>query len=297
MAEILRFLDPAVLASISKLELRAKAVVDGFILGLHKSPKKGFSVEFTDYRHYFPGDDIRHVDWKVFARSGKYYIKQFEDETNLPCQIILDSSASMGYHHSGISKLDYGKTLAASLAFLMKDQRDAVGLVSFDEKIREFIPPRYHRGHLVQILGALNRIQPGGPTTVQRPLIDLASSLKRKGLVILISDLLDDEEMVIKGLQQLRACGNDLLVFHLLDHAELTFPFEQMSEFVDSENQESLLVSPQMVREAYLEEIHNFCDHYRKHCQLNGIDYCLLDTKRPLDYALSSYLIRRGKKH
>ncbi len=295
MTEAIRFLNPTVLAQISDLELRAKTTVEGFLNGLHKSPYRGFSVEFTEYRHYNPGDDIRHIDWKVFARSEKYYIKQYEDETNVRCQILLDVSASMGYASGEVSKLEYGKTLAAALAYFMMGQRDAVGLITFDDQIREYVPARYRRQHLMQILRTLNHVKIGSQTDLQKPVADLAFSLSKKGLIILISDLLDEEENVIKGLQQLRFKGNDLIVFHTLDDAELTFPFDKMTEFVDAESQETLAVAPKAVQKAYLEEIEKFCSFYRQQCQLNGIDYCLLNTKEPLDMALSSYLSRRAK--
>jgi uncharacterized protein (DUF58 family) len=295
MTQDMSFLDPKVLASISNLELRARTAVEGFLTGLHKSPYHGFSVEFTEYRHYNPGDDIRHVDWKVFARSGAYYIKQYEDETNVRCHIMLDCSASMGYASEGMSKLEYGRTLASALAYFMMAQRDAVGLITFDDKVREYLPSRYRQGHLMHILRALANVTLGEGTNLARPVSDLAFSLHRKGITILISDLLDDEEAIVKGLQYLRFKGNDVIVFHILDNAELTFPFERMSEFEDAENHETLAVSPQAIRTDYLQELERFCNFYRQKCQAGGIDYCLLNTAKPLDIALSSYLSKRAK--
>jgi uncharacterized protein (DUF58 family) len=295
MTQDMSFLDPKVLASISNLELRARTAVEGFLTGLHKSPYHGFSVEFTEYRHYNPGDDIRHVDWKVFARSGKYYIKQYEDETNVRCHIMLDCSASMGYASEGMTKLEYGRTLASALAYFMMAQRDAVGLITFDDKVREYLPSRYRQGHLMHILRALANVTLGEGTNLARPVSDLAFSLHRKGITILISDLLDDEEAIVKGLQYLRFKGNDVIVFHILDNAELTFPFERMSEFEDAENHETLAVSPQAIRTDYLQELERFCNFYRQKCQAGGIDYCLLNTAKPLDIALSSYLSKRAK--
>ena len=300
MADELRFLQPSVLASISNMELRAKTVVGGFLNGLHKSPTRGFSVDFTDYRHYNSGDDIRRIDWKLYARSDKYYVKQFEDETNVRCHILLDCSASMGYQSAALSKLEYARTLASALAYFMMNQKDAVGLITFDEKIREHLPSRYRRGHLMRILRTLTRVQPGNRTNFMKPVTDLAFSLNRKSLIILISDLLDDqpndaEESVVKAIRRLRFKGNDVIVFHVMDDAELNFPFEQVSEFEDMESLETITTVPMAIRESYLHELNNFCSLCRKQCWNCGIDYHLLNTSEPMDSALSSYLMRRAK--
>jgi uncharacterized protein (DUF58 family) len=297
MTQEIRFLDPKVLASISNLELRARTAVEGFLSGLHKSPYRGFSVEFADYRHYHPGDDIRHLDWKVFARSGDYFIKQYQDETNVRCHILMDCSASMGYGSDNTTKLDYGTTLASALSYFMFNQKDAVGLTTFDDKIRDYLPARYRRSHLMQILRALAHLRPGEGTDLARPISDLAFGLTRKSLAIVISDLLDDEAAIFQGLQHLRYKGNDVIVFHIMDNAELTFPFEQISEFEDSETHETVAVVPQAIKAAYLEELEQFCGFYRKKCRGSGIDYCLLNTAKPLDIALSSYLSKRAKHY
>jgi uncharacterized protein (DUF58 family) len=288
-------LAPTVLASISNLELRARLAVEGFLSGLHKSPYRGFSVEFSEYRHYNPGDDIRHLDWKVFARSGEYYIKQYEDETNVRSHILLDCSASMGYHSGEITKLEFARTLASALAYLVMRQRDAVGLITFDDKVQEYIPSRFRQGHLIKILRVLANITLGNQTDVARPISDLAFSLNRKSLAILISDLLDEEEAIIKGLRQLRNKGNDVIVFHVMDNDELTFPFERISQFEDVESHETLMAAPHKVRETYLQELERFCSFYRQKCHASGIDYVLLNTAEPLDIALSSYLSKRAK--
>ncbi|MDJ0783301.1 MAG: DUF58 domain-containing protein [Desulfosarcinaceae bacterium] len=288
-------LDPSLLASIANLELRARVAVEGFLAGLHKSPHHGFSTEFSDYRHYFPGDDMRYVDWKVYARSGKLYLKQFEDETNLSCHILLDCSASMGYGSGSVTKLEFARTLAASLAYFISGQRDAVGLITFDQKIRHYLPSRFRRGHLMNILGALSKTTSGQATNILRPVADLAHSLKRKGLVILISDLLDDVDATAGALQQLRAQGSDVIVFHVLDEAELTFPFERIADFVDSETHEVQKSVPQQVRETYLQEIGRFCDFFKEKCRSGGMDYCLLNTAKPMNIALASYLSKRAK--
>ena len=293
----IRFLDPKVLASISNLELRARTAVEGFVSGLHKSPHRGFSVEFTDYRHYNPGDDIRHVDWKIYARSGEYFIKQYQDETNVRCHILLDCSASMGYGSETLTKLEYGRTLAAALSYFMFNQKDAVGLTTFDDKILAYLPARYRRRHLMQILRELVHVKSGEGTELARPISDLAVGLNRKSMAIVISDLLDDEAAIVNGLQHLRFKGNDVIVFHIMDNAELTFPFERISDFEDSESHETVAVVPQAAREIYLEELEKFCGFYRQKCRASGIDYCLLNTAEPLDIALSSYLSKRGRHY
>ncbi len=295
MAESLNFLDPQVLASLDNLELRARVVVEGFLSGLHKSPKRGFSVEFNDYRNYYPGDDMRHVDWKLYARSEKFYIKQYEDETNVRCFIALDTSASMDYTSGGISKLEYARTLASALAYFIMRQRDAVGLITFDDQVREFIPAKCRQPHLIRILRSLAAVKSGNRTDVVKPLSDLASHLHKKSLVILISDMLDDESRVISALQNLRSMGNDVITFQIMDDAELNFPFNEASEFVDLESNETFITSPAAIRDAYLKNLNEFLDYCRKQCQSSGVDYCLVNTSKPLDEALSSYISKRGR--
>ena len=290
-------LDPEVLASISNLELRARIAVEGFLAGLHRSPHRGFSSEFSDYRHYYPGDDMRYVDWKVYARSGKYFIKQFEDETNVRCNILLDASGSMDYGSAGITKFEYARSLASALAYFITGQRDAVGLITFDNQIQHYLPSRYRQGHLMQILLALAETSPGRRTDIVQPVLNLAHSLDRRGLVILISDLLDEEEATLSGLQQLRARGNDVIVFHVLDDAELTFPFDRISDFEDSETHAIQRAVPRHVRDGYLKEIERFCEFYKEKCRAGGMDYCRLNTSEPLDAALASYLTKRSKSY
>lgn len=295
MAQSNNFIDPAVLATLDNLEMRARVIVEGFIAGLHKSPKRGFSVEFTDYRHYIRGDDMRHVDWKLYGRTDKLYIKQYEDETNVRCYILLDSSASMGYASGSMSKLEYGRTLASALAYFIMRQKDAVGLITFDEKVRDYIPAKARQLHLLRILRSLNELQAGTTTDIVRPLTELAMSLNRKSLVILISDMLEEEQATIKALQQLRAMGNEVIVFHVLDDQELNFNFNESSEFIDMESAETHITSPAAVRKAYLENLNNYLNDCRKRCQSSGVDYCLLNTSQPLDKALASYLTRRTR--
>ena len=297
MSETTNFIQPTLLASIDNLELRARLAVEGFLNGLHRSPHRGFSCEFTDYRHYYQGDDTRHIDWKLYARSDKLYLKQFEDETNLRCFVLLDTSASMGYQSddSGMSKLEYGRTLAAALAYFMMRQRDAVGLMTFDNKVNNVLPAKYRQGHLMHILRALVHLQPASTTDPVRPLKDLAANLKSKSMVVLISDLLDGEEPAIKLLQQMRSMGHEVVLFHVLDDAELNYPFQEVSEFVALEDEKSLLASPGAIRNNYLEAFNEYQAFCKKQCLSHGVDYCLLNTGEPLDKALSNYLTRRAK--
>lgn len=295
MSQVTNFIDPSVLASVDNLELRARVVVEGFLSGLHKSPHRGFSVEFTDYRHYNQGDDIRHIDWKLYARSDKLYIKQYEDETNLRCFILLDASGSMGYGSGDMTKLEYGKTLAAALAYFVMRQRDAVGLMTFDDKVRDVLPAQYRQGHLMHILRALVNLTPGEKTDVVKPLNDLAANLKSKSLIVLISDLLDGEEASIKLLQQMRAMGHEVILFHTLDNAELNFTFNEVSNFVELETNNTLTTSPNAIRKHYTAAVGEFLNYCKSQCQTHGVDYCLLNSSEPLDKALNEYLMRRSR--
>ena len=245
----LRFLDPATLARLGTLELKARTVVEGFLSGLHRSPFKGFSVEFAEYRQYLPGDDLSTIDWKVFARSDRYYVKKFEEETNLDCHILLDVSASMGYGSTELTKLRYGSMLAASLAYLMHRQRDAVALMTFDDAIAAMLPASARPSHLRSILVTLDTLTLGRRTDVSKPLHLLADGVRKRGLVVLISDLLDEPARVIDGLRHFRFRGSEVIVFHLLDPAELTFPFERAARFRDIELGDELMAVPSVVRQ------------------------------------------------
>ena len=295
MSDSINFLDPSILAGLDNLELRARVVVEGFLSGMHKSPHRGFSVEFNDYRNYNRGDDMRHVDWKLYARTDKFYIKQYEDETNVRCVIVLDTSASMAYSSGGISKLNYGVTLASALAYFIMRQRDAVGLITFDDEIKEFLPPKCRQPHLMRILRALSQVKPGAKTDVVKPLTNLAATLTKKSIVVLITDMLDDEERIIRTLQNLRAMGNDVITFQVMDDAELNIPFNEASEFIDMENNESFITTPATIRKSYLDNLNEFLSFCKKQCQTSGVDYCLLNTANPLDEALSSYMSKRAK--
>ena len=292
----LRFLDPAVIARLGTLELRARTIVEGFLSGLHRSPLRGFSVEFAEYRQYFPGDELSTIDWKVYARTDRHVVKKFEEETNLKGYLLLDVSGSMAYGSGTLSKLEYGSVLAASLAYLMQQQRDAAGLVTFDAAIRTFIPPGLRPGHLSAILHALDTQQAERRTDSAPPMNQLADAMTKRGLVVLISDLLDDPARVVKGLKHFRYRGCDVLVFHVLDHAELTFPFERPVRFKDLEDDTELLTNPARVRDQYLAAVDDFIAVYRRDFGAAGIDYQVLDTSQPLDHALLTYLSTRGRR-
>jgi uncharacterized protein (DUF58 family) len=292
-----RFLDPAVLARLGTLELRARTVVEGALAGLHRSPLHGFSIDFAEYRQYLPGDDLSTIDWKVYARSDRYYVKKYEDETNLACHVLLDVSASMAYGSRGVTKLEYGSMVAASLAYLLVGQRDAVGLTAFDHTIVQMLPPSARPGHLQAVLAALDALPPGTRTDVAMPLRLLAEGMRKRGMIVLISDLLDDPQRVIDGLRPFRFRGTDVVVFHVLDPDELTFPFERASRFRDLEGDDEVTAVPAVVRQEYLAALHATLDLYKRELGAAGIDYCLLDTSRPLEFALLAYLSTRGRSH
>jgi uncharacterized protein (DUF58 family) len=286
----LNHFDPKVLAGVKGLYLRSRFVVDGVMVGIHASRAKGVSSEFEEHRGYAPGDDTRHIDWKAFAKFDRYFIKEYHETTNLKATLVVDCSSSMGYASDGVSKFDYGSTLAASLAHLMLKQQDAVGLITFSDKIEKRLPPKGSHDHLFSILKVLEDTKPSGKTSAASVLQDLAASLKRRGLIILISDLLDKPEEVTKGLKQLRSRGSEVIVFHLLDRDELEFPFKEPSLFQDLEDELSLLADPQAIRKAYLETLQALIDQYRQACVSHRIDYSLFDTSVALDRALVKYL-------
>jgi len=291
-----QFLDPAVVARIGSLELKARVIVEGFLQGLHRSPFRGYSVEFAEYRPYLPGDDLASVDWKVYARSDRYYVKTYEHETNLPCHLLLDVSRSMAYGSRGVTKLQYGSYLSAALAVLLQRQRDAIGLLAFDADIVAQLPASARPGHLRALLAALEHLEPGGPSDFSKPLERLAQALNRRGLVIVMSDLFDEPERVVRGLRYIRSRGTEVIVFHLLDPAELTFAFDSPARFRDLESGREVLVSPREARAAYLERIQGLVSRYRHELRGANIDYCLVDTSRPLDAVLLEYIAARSRR-
>ncbi len=289
------YFDPKVLAGISNLYLRARWVVEGMMSGVHRSRSKGFSVEFEEHREYSPGDEIRRIDWKALGKFDRYFIKEYEDETNLRAYLLVDTSGSMDYASDGITKFDYGCTLAASLAYLILRQQDAAGVVTFSDHIEAFIPPKAKRDYLLQILHALENRGPGGETNVGRILEEIAGQIKRRGLVVLVSDLLDEPEKILKGLRLFRFKGNDVIVFHLLDPAELSLPFDGNILFEDLEELNLRVVAdPRAIRKTYREVVEEFTSRMRQECHDNIIDYQLISTSTPLDRALASYLSWRS---
>jgi uncharacterized protein (DUF58 family) len=289
------YFDPKVLAGISNLYLRARWVVEGIMSGVHRSRAKGFSVEFEEHREYSPGDEIRRIDWKALGKFDRYFIKEYEDETNLRAYLLLDASGSMDYTSNGLSKFDYGCTLTASLAYLILKQQDAAGLVTFSDRIEAFIPPKAKRDYLTQILLALENRGPGGDTNVGRILEEIAGQIKRRGLVILVSDLLDEPDQILKGLRLFRFKGNDVIVLHLLDQAELDLPFDGNTLFEDLEEANLKVVAdPRTIRKTYQKVLQEFITGMRNQCHDNAIDYQFISTSTPLDQALASYLSWRG---
>jgi len=290
-----KYLNPEVVSRLKNMNLRARLVVEGFITGLHRSPYHGFSVEFSEYRQYMPGDDIRHIDWKVYGKTNRFYIKQFEEETNLKSYLLLDSSASMGYSSHQVSKLSYASYVAAALSYLMIEQRDAVGLVTFAQKINAYLPPRSIKSYLPQILRELEHIQCSNTTDVSATLHEIAERIHRRGLIILLSDLFDDPDKVISGLKHFRHKDHDVIVFHILDPMEIHFDFKQNAVFKDMETGEELTTQPWHIRQEYRERVQKFIDNYKRQCRLNRIDYVLLDTSWNFDRALMEYLIKRKR--
>jgi uncharacterized protein (DUF58 family) len=290
------FIDPATLMRIRNLQLRAKVVVDGFLSGLHRSPFHGFSVEFTEYRQYTPGDDLRFLDWRLYARSDRFYLKRFEDETNLRCWLLVDLSRSMGFSSQGYDKADYARTVAATIAYFLTLQRDAVGLITFDQAIREFMPARYRRGHLRRLMMCLEHATAGKSTDLVAPLEQIARTARKRGLVVLLSDLLAPVEAVEQQLGCLRSQGHEVVVIRILDPAELDFEFREESLFLDLETGRELYVEPQSARSRYKEQFQQHARAVARACAGLGIDLYDLTTDRPLEMALFDLLSSRMKQ-
>jgi uncharacterized protein (DUF58 family) len=287
------FLDPKVLNKITRLDLKARHIVEGFMGGMHKSPYHGFSVEFAEHREYAPGDDLKHLDWKVFGRTDRLYIKEYELETNLRSHILLDTSESMDYGSKDTTKLELGSHIAASMAYLVLRQQDSVGMVCFDKEVKSFIPTSSSMGHLRPILGTLAASNAQNKTDLGSVLNTLAERIQRRGLIILISDLFDRPESILKGLQHFSHKRHDVIVFHVLDEFELTFPFEKMTLFEGLEDYPKLLVDPRSLRKAYLAEVNKFCEEVRRGCVKQMVDYVRISTDQDLDVELTKYLAGR----
>ena len=286
--------------AIRNLELRARVVVEGFWTGLHRSPCHGFSVEFTEYRQYSPGDDTRYLDWRLLARSDRFYIKKFEDETNLRCQLLVDNSRSMGFGSVGYTKAEYANTLAATLALFLHQQGDATGLLTFDERIRDYLPPRHKPGHLRHIMLALEKPAGGASTDLEAPLQRIVEIVRKRGLMLLLSDLLAPIESLEKDLGRLTAAGHEVMLFHLLDPAELHLRFDRAALFLDVETGREIYLDPHIARADYRRKLEAHTAAARATCEKLGIGYHHFTTDRPLELALFDFLRarmqRRGKR-
>jgi uncharacterized protein (DUF58 family) len=288
-----KYIDPHVLNKITHLELKARAIVEGFLSGMHKSPHHGFSVEFKAHREYVAGDDLKHLDWKVFGRSDRLFIKEYEMETNLRGQIVLDTSESMDYGSGELTKLELACYVAASMAYLLNKQQDAVGITCFDKGISTRLPTKTGHGHMSTVLQLLAGAKAKDRTDVEHVFRGLADKFGRRGMVIIVSDLFDDPEKVLRGLQYFRSKAHDVVLFHIWDEYELTFPFKRMTKFEGLEIDEKVLCDPTSIRKAYLEEVEAFSQRIRRGCQRQMVDYTLLSTDRRLDVELTKFLAAR----
>ncbi|HVW35937.1 MAG TPA: DUF58 domain-containing protein [Pirellulales bacterium] len=297
MPDSKRFLHPEAIKRIARLDLRARHIVEGFLSGAHRSPYFGQSVEFLQHREYVAGDDMRHIDWKVWAKQNRYYVKQYEEDTNLRCTLLVDVSGSMRYGSGALNKFEYGSTAAVSLAYLLLRQQDAVGCVAFDDSARTTVPQRSKRNHLESIIAALDVSQPKQKTDIYRILRHVAESYPRRGMIAVFSDLLCDRPGLFKGLQLLRQRGHDVMVFHVMDDDELDFPFNGPTRFEGLEIPEHLSCNPRALREGYLEAIGAYLDEVRRGCTRHMVDYALIRTSQPLDAALAAFLSHRLGMH
>lgn len=291
-----KYLQPDTVSKLKGMELRARLVVEGFIAGLHKSPYHGFSVEFAEHRQYMPGDDIRGLDWKVYAKTDRFYIKQYEEETNLKAYLLMDCSASMAYQSGDrLTKHDYAGMLAASLSYLMLKQRDAVGLVSFDDKIRRYVPPRSKAGHMHILLNEIAAQRPSATTDISTTLHEMAERIKRRGVVIVLSDLLDEPHKIISGLKHFRYNNHEVIVFHILDPRERDFAFGGEAVFKDMETGEEISTLPFQIKKDYARQVSEFTDEIATACRQSNIDFHPIDTATPFDKALLAFLSKRER--
>jgi uncharacterized protein (DUF58 family) len=291
-----RFLDPAVLASISSLDLVARTVVDGFVAGLHRSPKFGFSQEFAEYQQYVQGDDLRHIDWNVFARSERLYLKRFKGETNMQLLILLDASASMTYGSGSLRKLDYARYIAASLAYLSSQQRDATGLIVFDQDVSEYIPPSTRQGQLMRVLHSIEKAEGGSRTDFSKPFVHFQEFLKRRGIVVVLSDFYEQPEQIVKVIEPLRYRGNEVVLFHILDPNELAPKFRDPVLLQDVEDETAMEVSPDYARNEYKAKIDEHRRMLSEKARAAGLDYVFMNTAKPLDEGLRNYLAIRQRR-
>ena len=297
MANSPNYLDPRILASLQGLDLQARMVMEGYVAGLHKSPYHGFSVEFAEHREYVPGDDIRHLDWKVWSKTDKYYLKQYEEETNLLTYLLLDTSESMAYASEGnVTKLQYAQYVAAALAYMVLQQQDSVGLATFDEKVHRYLRPSGQPSHLKELFHLMDATPAGQKSDLGLIFHDLAERFKKRGIVVVLSDLFDDPAKIISGLRHFRHRRHEVIVFHILDPAEIDFPFRSTTLFKGLEGLPDVLTEPHALRRAYQDELREFLGELKKGCQMVDIDYVPLRTDQTLDGALTSYLASRSMR-
>ncbi len=282
-------------AMLDSISMRAKMIVEGYIIGQHRSPYHGFSVEFAEHRSYEPGDEVRHIDWKLYGKTNRLYVKRYEEETNLRAHLILDTSKSMAYTSGGVSKLEYGSYLLAALSYLMISQQDAAGVVLFDESIRSFVPPKSTPSHLNTLLNVLDVKSPGVDTKIEPVLHEMAERIKKRGLVIIISDLFDEPKNIMNGLKHFRHSKQEVILFHILDRNELEFDFNTRTKFIDMESGEEITTDPWHVQNDYKNLIKGLQDYYKSECRLNLIDYVPLFTDDSLDKGLSEYFNKRKR--
>jgi|DewCreStandDraft_4_1066084.scaffolds.fasta_scaffold109107_1 uncharacterized protein (DUF58 family) len=297
MPGIQQYVRPEVIRQVSRLDLRAKFIVQGFLAGLHASPFHGFSVEFSEHRNYVPGDDLKYIDWNVYAKTGKFYVKKFQAETNMTGYLVMDLSESMGWtFRQEMTKFEYGICLAAALGYLMIHQQDPVGLVTFDTEIREAVPPRSKRTQLGTILAVLSSLRPTGPTNIEQALTQVSALARGKSLIMLFSDLLTDLEPVLNGIHLLRHRGHEVILFHILDEAEVRFPFDGLTEFEDVESAERLTLDARAIKSDYLQALDEHCRRLRDEAARIDVDYVGMDTSVGFDKALLEYLIQRQRR-
>lgn len=289
-----QYLRPDVIQHVQRLDLKARFIVEGFLSGLHRSPFHGFSVEFSEHRKYTPGDDIRMIDWGVYGKTDRYYIKKFQAETNLEAYLLIDCSGSMDYASDELmTKMDYAICLAAALGYMMTSQQDSVGLFVFDDMIRSYLPPKSKRSHLTNILTTLARTRPFGPTGLGRALTEIAARVKKRSLIILFSDMLDDQDEVIQGLRHLKYRGHDLVIFQVLDNSEMTFDFEGQVKFEEPETGDSVQVNSKAIKASYLAELQAFIEQYKNECQAVRADFVTVNNAMTFDKALKEFLHQR----
>lgn len=290
-----QYLIPEVIAKLKRIDLKARLVVEGFLTGLHRSPYKGFSCEFAEYRSYMPGDELKRIDWKIYAKTDRFFIREYEEETNLKAYLLLDASGSMSYTSGKISKLEYSEYLAASLGYLLIKQRDSVGLAVFTSQLDHYIPPRSVPTHLSSLLKTIEQVKPGGDTDLANTFHQLAEKIRRRGLVIIFSDLFDDKEKVISSLHHFRHKKHEVLVFHILDKNELDFNFPQPLILRDLESNKEITLDPRVIKKDYQKALNEFMFDFKRRCREYLIDYHLITTDTPLDKALLYYLEKRRR--